>query len=567
MVGVWERQTAHPQVIVGIPFSPVTPLTTDWIIGLMNLQLPPYTRVQWQKGVPIDVSRNTLVRSAQEHKANYIFFLDSDVIPPPDIVQVLMAWKLPIISGVYWSKKGYPAVWETHPSGKGFTPIKNLPKRGLTEVAATSMGCCLTPDTIIYTRWAKPITEVKVGDQVQTHVGRFRKVARVVQHQYEGDLVVLNPAYLPAIRMTPEHPVLVHRYTDGWHAQWVPAAEVTLKDYVYSPPLKVSTRRQHIKRSLNPQFHSRTHAKRPWQHHLPRIIPADTDLMRLFGYYIAEGSAGPKQVRFSFGSHESEYISDVQNLLKKFFDLSTHTYQSHPSSVIVHTTSRELASLFKVLFGHGAHQKHLPPFYAALSESQADSLLDGWWRGDGTVGTRDERPITTVSKTLAMGASMMMRKFDRLMAVRYGMTTNNGRSFPYYHVTEVKGRDAHRFPYRTKGWLKLRHIGRESYKGPVFNLEVEDDNTYVAGGIAVHNCLVDMRVFSCMPDPWFEWGLRDPRKEGEGEGHSEDLTFCARATQHGFKLFVDPELRCLHETVLEVDVEGGTRFGTVQKEA
>ena len=221
MVGVWERQTAHPQVIVGIPFSPVTPLTTDWIIGLMNLQLPPYTRVQWQKGVPIDVSRNTLVRSAQEHKANYIFFLDSDVIPPPDIVQVLMAWKLPIISGVYWSKKGYPAVWETHPSGKGFTPIKNLPKRGLTEVAATSMGCSL----------------------------------------------------------------------------------------------------------------------------------------------------------------------------------------------------------------------------------------------------------------------------------------------------------------------------------------------------------IDMRVFSCMPDPWFEWGLRDPRKEGEGGGHSEDLTFCARATQHGFKLFVDPELRCLHETVLEVDVEGGTRFGTVQKEA
>ena len=128
---------------VAIPYSPVTPVTTDWIISLMNLQLPAGTRLQFQRGVPIDVSRNTLVRSAQENKAAFIFFLDADVLPPPDIVGRLMSWKVPIVSGVYWSKKGYPAVWDQHPSGQGFTPVKSLPTKGLLEVAGIPMGCAL----------------------------------------------------------------------------------------------------------------------------------------------------------------------------------------------------------------------------------------------------------------------------------------------------------------------------------------------------------------------------------------------------------------------------------------
>lgn len=143
MVGFWERDPGHPLLVVAIPYGSVTPITTDWTISLMNLQLPPGSRVQFQRGVPIDVSRNTLVRSAQEHKAAFIFFLDADVLPPPDIVQRLMMWKVPIVSGVYWSKKGYPAVWMRHPSGRGFTPATSLPTKGLAEVAGISMGCSL----------------------------------------------------------------------------------------------------------------------------------------------------------------------------------------------------------------------------------------------------------------------------------------------------------------------------------------------------------------------------------------------------------------------------------------
>lgn len=118
-------------------------MTTDWVISLMNLQKPAGTRVHFQRGVPIDVARNTLARSAQERHAAHIFFLDVDVLVPPDTITRLMSWKVPIISGIYWSKKGFPAIWDHHPSGRGFTPMRAWRAGGLTEVAAISMGVSL----------------------------------------------------------------------------------------------------------------------------------------------------------------------------------------------------------------------------------------------------------------------------------------------------------------------------------------------------------------------------------------------------------------------------------------
>jgi len=110
----------------------------------MNLDKPSGTRVGFRRGVPIDVARNALVRYAQDHKASHIFFFDADVLPvDQDIIYRLMAWKVPIISGVYWSKRGYPAVWDRHPSGRGFTPVKSIPDTGLTEVGAIPMGAAL----------------------------------------------------------------------------------------------------------------------------------------------------------------------------------------------------------------------------------------------------------------------------------------------------------------------------------------------------------------------------------------------------------------------------------------
>ncbi|WP_353733636.1 hypothetical protein [Syntrophothermus sp.] len=37
-------------------------------------------------------------------------------------------------------------------------------------------------------------------------------------------------------------------------------------------------------------------------------------------------------------------------------------------------------------------------------------------------------------------------------------------------------------------WIPVVSLERQRYRGPVYNLEVEDDESYFANGFAVHNC-------------------------------------------------------------------------------
>jgi Fe-S cluster assembly protein SufB len=119
-----------------------------------------------------------------------------------------------------------------------------------------------------------------------------------------------------AFRLTPEHPVLVVRRSrvlqrrkprNGWlpevdtnklftaQPEYVPAGELTVGDFLVFPKV---------------QAHN----------YNPRYSP---ELLKLLGYYLAEGSAFVNKtlhmpvVSFSFGAHERETIAEVCELIDK----------------------------------------------------------------------------------------------------------------------------------------------------------------------------------------------------------------------------------------------------------
>lgn len=96
MPGCWEI-IAQRKVLVGILHVDTT--TIAWSFGLRNLQVPGH--VTGVSGMPYDMGRNALVRACLEGKYEYLFFLDSDVVPPNDAIYRLLAHKQPIISGLY----------------------------------------------------------------------------------------------------------------------------------------------------------------------------------------------------------------------------------------------------------------------------------------------------------------------------------------------------------------------------------------------------------------------------------------------------------------------------------
>ena len=78
-------------------------------------------------------------------------------------------------------------------------------------VMAHVYGHCLAPETRIETRdGVKLITEVKVGDEVLTHTGRYRRVRACARRWYRGSICRLTiEGTDEAVRVTPEHPVYV----------------------------------------------------------------------------------------------------------------------------------------------------------------------------------------------------------------------------------------------------------------------------------------------------------------------------------------------------------------------
>lgn len=135
MAGCWEIQNQN-QVLTGILHVDQT--TIAWALGLRNLILPgPIMPVS---GMPFDHSRNTCAMRALEIGAKFLFFLDSDVIPPRDAVLRLMSHNLPIVSGIYCRR--------SHPAGvpvmiRNGQWVTEYPQNSLIEVDLVGAGCLL----------------------------------------------------------------------------------------------------------------------------------------------------------------------------------------------------------------------------------------------------------------------------------------------------------------------------------------------------------------------------------------------------------------------------------------
>ncbi len=134
--GAWEIKNSN-RVLVGILHTDNT--TMSWSFGLRNLIVPGH--ILPVSGMPYDMSRNMVCAKALESGFEYVFFLDSDVVPPRDAILRLMRHNLPIVSGVYHRRSpphGVPVMMR--PVGQWIT---HYPPNSLIEVDVVGAGCLL----------------------------------------------------------------------------------------------------------------------------------------------------------------------------------------------------------------------------------------------------------------------------------------------------------------------------------------------------------------------------------------------------------------------------------------
>ena len=130
---------------------------------------------------------------------------------------------------------------------------------------------------------------------------------------------------------------------------------------------------------------------------IPETVQVTPSLLRLFGYYTAEGRENGS-LQFIFGAHEQALHQDCAALMREVFGLEP-ALEADGSAVRLTYYSAPLGRFFARHCGNGSHQKHVPEILWDLPRDYFLAYLEGYALGDG-YPDRGKWPIASVSRRL-----------------------------------------------------------------------------------------------------------------------------------------------------------------------
>jgi len=393
-------------------------------------------------------------------------------------------------------------------------------------------GLCLHPETLVITlNGIKKVCELKVGDMVLTHRGRFAKISEINEIPYRGEIVWIKPFYGPPVGLTPDHKVLAVR-TEKCTAYYTVPCLKTCKSKIKELGVKVE--RYRTKRSKKGFWHKTRKCKRPYERYRVEWIPANEikkgdlvclvlpnsneireqppknineNLCELIGLYLAEGCTSEnRKIVFYFGKHEKKLVEETVQLIDAVMNIKARVYNT-PTALSVNVFSKKHAPFFKQ-FGNRSVEKKLPLWIFALDEKRILKLLEGFIKGDGHIRKdRDNQIVlSTSSPHLAWQIRLLLFRLNMLNSLR---TVNQkheimGRPIrnPHRHfVIQVESgwgkllEKRKNVKRRYRGYvenntvfLQVKSVRREQYDGVVYGIKVEKDESLATVSFTVHNC-------------------------------------------------------------------------------
>jgi len=185
------------KLLIGIPSRGM--VSAHWVIPLLKQGNPINTTIEYRFiiGKEVGIARNELVEEALKMKADYLFFLDDDVIISPNTITRLINIadeKKDIVAGVYYTKQipPQPLIFK----GRGTGSFKNW-KVGeiLDDIDGVGMGLTLIK-TEIFEKLKKPWFKTIEAEKFTTKQGQ------VISFSTDEALYFCNKAIAKGFRIT-----------------------------------------------------------------------------------------------------------------------------------------------------------------------------------------------------------------------------------------------------------------------------------------------------------------------------------------------------------------------------
>ena len=320
---------------------------------------------------------------------------------------------------------------------------------------------CFAKGTYILTEKGYiPIEDVSVGDKVLTHKGRWRKVTATM-HRDGARLWDVNGFGILPTRTTAEHPYYVTKPDQPMEFKKVEQ----LDDSWYST-------------MVLPDAESDGYSKEMWW---------------IIGRYLADGWRVERKDRPSGGRIVFAISDDKRaEFEQRLREAKLHgTYTKERTCGKYHVCNNQLYEYLEK-FGKYAHGKRVPREALCLPREKAKYFFDGYMSGDGR---SDREEATSTSAALVLGMCIIAQRLGKSVPAVY-CTRRDEKCV--IQGRECRQRDTYTFRISSKsvkGHYRARYVCRELYQptesddfGTVYNISVEEDNSYVANGAIVHNC-------------------------------------------------------------------------------
>ena len=371
---------------------------------------------------------------------------------------------------------------------------------------------CFPAGTLVLTREGyRPIEGIRVGEEVLTHAGRWRRVLDTMST--ERQLLRVRGHGHPGLTVSGEHPFLARQRTNVWNKvrhgydrklgpqAWVPAKQLDRGWYWATPTA--------FPAAVPP----------PVPVYGGREISISREFMWLVGRYLADGwtryTDSRAEIVITCGMHEIDGLRQALSVWPRdgarctSDEMTWHERETETAYQFT-TNYRGLVEWLREHFGHLADGKRIPGWALGMDADLRQALLEGYTSGDGGLPAADGTPImeaTTVSGALAYGVKALAESLGKTVAVYLGENSDEiqGRkvnALPIYSVRwRVNIDEKHRQTFREDGmeWAAIRKREDLGESATVYNLSVEEDESYVVEGIVVHNCTHHSRAKGSKP--------------------------------------------------------------------
>ncbi len=338
--------------------------------------------------------------------------------------------------------------------------IRELPfKVGDLEVFSGGTPCFTKGAFVLTKEGYKPIEDVVVGDEVVTHKGRFRKVLRVGKKR-SSDLVEVTVCGRGKFVCTADHPFPLSRLLRNKNGDGV---------YIDKPKLMpIKDGENLFAQVVNTNVYD-FGVKMP---KLPTVDKASSEeVLNLCGLYVCSGRVVRKESVVLY-LNATEYSSFTERFNRKV----KYLVSKSGDTIKVVIRSVRLANFVGKHFGE--HEKRIPVW--AYNDEARGPLVRGYLKeyerlnlGDINWGTLS--PAIAYGFADAVGNSSVGKNDTK---GNFGVFSGKVSKVQYDYSSIGK------FDYTPV--IDVKHL--DGVTDLVYNIEVDEDHTYIVNGIVTHNC-------------------------------------------------------------------------------